>query len=454
MPQGQCENKLNKWKSKAIARRLENKNLKQRIKELSQSRDTWKAKCLALQSVGKGGDFGSEKALGHQYPLCVVLLLVMLQRYGSMSLRACRHCLVCMSCVGLSFRIPSHNSIRNWSCKCGYYRIHFGQERGVSSVLYVDESIVFGSEKILLVLGISTDKIPLGRSVCHQDMDVMYVGMRSCWTGEDIALELAKIHRKSPIAYVVSDEGTNLKKAYKQGNYTHIEDCTHILANMLKYFYQKDIAFESFRSLVGKARQSFYLSKEKSRFMPPSLRGKLRFINIFPCVAWAKNLLAVWETLPCEVQEALAFLQTRQAFIEELGEQHYIFEKVCEILKNKGFSGASKAEIEQVLSGFGNCERAKKFATSVLEYLTKVHQKCDSLGLEHCLCSSDIIESFFGKFKQKINPNNKNQLSEFVLTIANFGKDFDCQEVKTALEKVKIIDLKNYKTNTKNGKNK
>ena len=84
-------------------------------------------------------------------------------------------------------------------------------------------------------------------------------------------------------------------------------------------------------------------------------------------------------------------------------------------------------------------------------YLDKLSEKCDSLGIESCLCSSDIIERLFGKFKQKINPNNKNQLSEFVLTIANFTKEFDKNEVKKALENVKINDLKNYKMNNKNG---
>jgi hypothetical protein len=453
MPQGQCENKINKWKNKAVARRLENKNLKQRIKELSQSRNAWKARCLSLQRGGKTDGLLSAKAYGHQYPLGIVLLLVMLQRYGSMSLRACRQCVVCMGFIGLSFRIPSHNSIRNWACKCGYSRIHFRQQRACGYVLYVDESIVFGSEKILLILGIATDKAALGRSVCQSDMEVLHIGIGDSWTGESIGRELAKIHADTPVSYIVSDEGTNLKRAYKAGNYTHIEDCTHILSNMLRHFYAKDIAFGAFGSSVGKARQSFYLSREKSRFMPPSLRGKLRFINVFPCVVWAKEMLASWEGLPSELQASLAFLQTERVLIEELAEQHFIFEKVCGILKNNGFSPASKAGIKQVLAGFGKSENAKKFVSGIESYLDRLSVKCDSLAIENCLCSSDIIESFFGKFKQKINPNNKNRLSEFVLTIANFTKDFDCREVKNALEKVSINDLKNYKTDIKNGKN-
>jgi hypothetical protein len=454
MSQGQYECRLNNWKNKAKLRHAENKKLRGRIVELSQSRDAWKAKYLAIKNNEQGSALAQKKAFRHQYSLSLVLLVLMLQKYGSMSLRGCRHCLFCMRFVGLSFRVPSHNSIRNWACKCGYFRVNCQTVAPGSYVVYADESIVFGSEKILLLLGIPSDKIPLVGSVSHADVEVLYVGIADGWTGENIGAELARIDKYTPISYLVSDEGCNLKNAYAAGNYPHIEDCTHILANLLKRFYQKDARFAAFRSLMGKTRQSFYLSKEKSPFLPPGLRGKLRFVNIFSGVTWAKKMLDSWETLPEGVRENLVFLKEQQDFIAELVEQQFIFTLVGEALKNQGFSPKSKQEIKTQLAGFGQSENAQKFGLAVELYLDKLSEKCDSLGLESCLCCSDIIESFFGKFKQKINPNNKNQLSEFVLTMANFTRDFDNNEVKNALEKVKINDLKDYKTNDKNRRKK
>ena len=454
MSQGQNKVTVNKWKNKAIARGLENKRLRHQIKELHQSRADWKAKYMAVKQQKNQGVFSDEKAFGHQYSLSMVLFLVMLQRYGNMSLRACRECLVCLSFVGFSCRIPSHNSIRNWACKCGYFRTHSNPISSSDYVVYVDESIVFGSEKILLILGLPVANLPTDSSVSHADMEVLSVGISHSWTGEDIAAELQKIKDKRGISYIVSDEGCNLRSAYKQGNYTHIEDCTHILSNIMKRFYEKDTRFEAFRSFVGKTRQSFYLSKEKSAFLPPCLRGKLRFVNIFSCVAWAKNQLAAWDKLPLELQENLSFLRENEAFIDELSSQHFIFTEVCRILKNQGFSQRSRTEITALLSGFGKNEKVKEMVVEVIGYLDKLNKKCDALSLSHCLCSSDIIESFFGKFKHKINPNNKNKLSEFVVTIANFGKEFEAEEVKKALENVKIKDLKNFKKNNKSGQKK
>jgi hypothetical protein len=57
---------------------------------------------------------------------------------------------------------------------------------------------------------------------------------------------------------------------------------------------------------------------------------------------------------------------------------------------------------------------------------------------------SDIIESYFGKFKQKVNTTSVHGLSELVLTIANLGADFNKEQIKAALEQVKCKDLQNW----------
>lgn len=79
-------------------------------------------------------------------------------------------------------------------------------------------------------------------------------------------------------------------------------------------------------------------------------------------------------------------------------------------------------------------------------YLESLSKKKEQIGADFLLCSSDIIESYFGKFKQKISPNSPHKLTEFIFTIANFSKNFIIQEVQNALEKIK--DLKNLRKTT------
>jgi hypothetical protein len=450
------EDRIKNWKSKAIERRKENDDLKSRNKELLLSRDNWKRKYQEEKSEHRVRLFNSKKAKGHHYSLMLVTFVLELYKYGGMSLRSCRHTIACLYlCLGLKEKIPSHSSIRNWLCKCGLHRIGSVQTQVNDYVVYVDESISFGSEKILLILGISVDNIPKARSLSHRDMEVLGVAVGNEWKGEQVAKELIKIAATKTIKYVVSDEGNNLRKAYKNLNYKHIEDCTHILANHLKRLYQEDEDFKLFSQLIGKLRQKWNLSKDHSQYMPPSMRGKMRFANIFPCVNWAKKMLTNWEFLPSTVQEQITFLKEREEFITGLIQVEKIFKTVCQDLKNKGFGVLQKQELldkfiliqRQMWDGLE--KKAMIFMENTKEYLDNLDTKSKDLNEEFLLCSSDIIESYFGKFKTKINANSRSGLTEFIFTIANFGKTFSVEETQSALESIKCNQLKLEKTTTK-----
>lgn len=449
--EGQYKGSDKTWKSKAKLRSEENIRLRKRLKELKESRDAWKTKYQNLQEQGTQGVLiGGEKASKHQYSLMLIALLISFQRYGGMSLRGCRHCLgSLLVSLGLTSRLPSHNSIRNWVCKCGFYRLERSSETGGRYVLFVDESIVFGSEKMLLIIGVEEKNIVSNRSLIHEDMEVLYVGASEEWKGESIEEELRKISQTKHIKYIVSDEGNNLRKAYKSLNYTQIEDCTHILANYLKRLYGKDEDFELFRKLIGQLRKEWNLSKANSQYMPPTMRGKMRFANIFPCVKWAEKQLANWANLSTEVQNRLSFLKEKTVLIVSLIEVSHIFKSVCEKLKNEGFGAVQKQAILTELDSLDVGEKAKIFIENCTAYLENLTKKSEALEQAHLLCSSDIIESYFGKFKTKINPNNQSGLTEFIFSIANFSQPFSIQETKNALEKIKLKDLKLVKKKPK-----
>lgn len=448
--EGQGKDNAKSWKHKALSRRAENALLRQRIKELTESRDNWKNKYSELKAKEEeppqSTPLGGEKARCHQYSTAMVALTLELHKYGAMSLRSCRNSVGCMlASLGLSERIPSHTTIRNWLCKGGLHRIESGHSVGGEYVVYVDESIVFGSEKILLILGIPVDKIRRDRAVIHSDMEVLFVGANTEWKAEHIEAELKHIAQEKQIIYSVSDEGNNLRKAYKSMNYTHIEDCTHILANHLKRLYDTDTDFEAFRKLIGELRKCWNLSKANSQYMPPTMRGKMRFANIFPCVAWAQKQLSEWANLPELVREKLAFLKEKDSFIASLGCISTVFKTVCSTLKNEGFGAVQQVSILTNLAQISASNTDAKTATFIENcktYLDNLDAKSKILNTTHLLVSSDIIESFFGKFKTKINTNNRSGLTEFLFTIANFSKSFSLEETKKALETIQLKDLK------------
>jgi hypothetical protein len=454
LPEGQVKDSAKSWKNKAQSRGAENNCLRKRVKALEASRALWKTKHDTVKKLlPKASALGGDKARHHQYSLVFVALILELHKYGAMSLRSCRHSVGCMLLsLGLTVRIPSHSTIRNWLCKGGFHRIAAGQSVGGEYVAYIDESIVFGSEKILLILGIPAAKIPTTRAIKHSDVEVLFVGASTEWKAEHIETELTKIEAHKTIVYAISDEGHNLRKAYKSMNYTHIEDCTHILANYLKRLYDTDSDFIALRGLVGDLRKAWNLSANCSPYMPPTMRGKMRFANIFPCVAWAQKQLSDWENLPVLVQTKLAFLQEKSVFITALGHISALFKTVCATLKNEGFGETQKTSITTFLATIATQTTDTKvvvFIANCSTYLDNLSRKSGILGSTHLLASSDIIESFFGKYKTKISTNNRSGLTEFLFTIANFSQTFSVEETKKALETIKLKDLKLPKKRSK-----
>ena len=455
-PEEHSKTKENTWKNKSKAQSQELKFLRQRNKELTISRDLWKNKCYQGHSPAlflEGIDH--RKARCHQYELWVILLLLEWYSYGSTSLRSCRHNLLKMVLVlGIATRIPSHSSLRHWFCKSGYYRLEGGLKSPVPMVIFVDESIVIGGEKVLLILGTPVSNISPQRALVHEDMSVLYVGFGKEWKSEIIETKLESIAKRNPISYVVSDRGTNLVKCFQSGDYISVSDITHVFANDLKRLYEKDETFVEFTKLIGQLRKAWYLSSEKSRYIPPKMRTKLRFANLFPCVDWAIKILQQWEELDEQITEKLMFIKHQETFIQTLHQLQKIFKDTCELLKNQGFSVEQKTKALAILSSEQAGEKTQMFIKKAVIYLEDLTQKMIQTKQDHIICSSDIIESFFGKFKQKGNAKGHQKLTEFVFTIANFSNNFNTNDIKQALEFSKVKDFKSLiKDNNKTTKN-
>lgn len=441
------KDKNNSWKNKAISRNLKIKELKKRISELIVSRDLWKAKYKRSLQCGSI-HLDNDKALAHHYSTQFVLLMVLWQAYGQMSLRAVRHCFANLQLAfNLNCKIPSHVSIRNWVCKSGYYRIQKEQNAVLNTdqewVFIIDESISMGSEKILLILGLPINEWNFSRSLRKEDVRVMSVQVAKEWKAEQINEQLELLHKTHNVSQVVCDNGNNLKKALKLASLVHIPDCTHLIANALAHQYQKDEGYLALSMGAGALRKKWFLSKNVI-YIPPVQRTKARFQNIFPTIEWAKNILVQWESIPEDVKTELNFVKEQESLVKELFEQINILNCISKILKTKGLNKNNKEQIELIMD-FLTDERALLIKKEISKYLDSLSPYISD-G-QTILCCSDIIESYFGKFKNKINPKSPNGMTEFVLTIANFGVQFEKEEIKQALEKIKCIDLKNWVKN-------
>ncbi len=87
--------------------------------------------------------------------------------------------------------------------------------------------------------------------------------------------------------------------------------------------------------------------------MPPGMRGKMRFANIFPCVDWAEKMLADWDALEQDIQDEVRLLKDNATFFRSLSQAAAIFKAVCSKIKNEGFAPVQKQEILAELERLG-----------------------------------------------------------------------------------------------------
>jgi hypothetical protein len=451
MPKDTSKEKDNKWKDKALSRQITIKSLKWEIKDLRESRQGWKERCLRAEAAAKecpslGATLSeSPPAKGHQYSLLLVMFCVRLYQYGGMSLRSCQHCLVCFSVIfGDRVRCPCANSIRNWLCKLGYYRCKCTALLKEDYLLWIDESIVIGGEKILLILGAPLSKLSKSKGIAHKDVSVLELSVGKQWKSTDITPLLADIKCRVGIKYIVSDRGHNLVKSFKSGSYTYISDCTHSFAKLLEKAYKKDADFIFFTQKCAEYRHQWNLHTDFSAYLPPKLRVKMRFANLFVLVDWAVNILNKWDSFTPDVQARLGFVKEQESLVRSLARIEGNIKSVQACVKAGGFAGSYS-----LTSSASATPKELAIYSGIKVYFDELEQSRLSLDLPSVVCHSDIIESIFGKFKQKKSGNPAQKMTEFVLTIATFTGVISKEEIKTALETVRMQDLKNYKKTPK-----
>jgi hypothetical protein len=438
----------NKWKRKAIERGIENKKLKKRLSEVTASRDAWRSKFYGMK---RGREQASSvRAYGHWHSLQVARLCVLLQGYGGMSLRCCRHCVSQMLLVfELNCRVPSASTIRRWVIKSGFYQVMEGDRQG-SWVVWVDESIFLSGEQLLLVLGLDVGNWKYDRPVKLEDVCVLAVRHQPSWNKEQVKEVLEELGGRMKIIYGISDRAQTLRSAFELAAIAHVSDCTHVIANLLEKLYKTDEPFKTFCSWAGKLRAKWAMSKDKAPYMPPAQRTQARFANIFPLVKWGYKILKMKPVnflgLPKDVRLELLEVKHYKSMLLDLQALQDTCVQMFKILKKRGLSKKGYRTIKSIKSK-RKTDKVKTFHRQVCQYLEDILP----LTKQHAviLCCSDIIESAFGKFKLKVNSKSPFGLTEFVYSIANFTQPITQKHIKEALEKVTHKDILQKRGNAK-----
>lgn len=444
--------KLNKWKEKAKARAKKNHYLLRENTRLRASRDKWKEKYLAERASRRSNKeqelsgikphlSNSVRPRCHQYSTLMILLSLWIRQSGNCSLRGCSSILSILSNqLGLGELSPSHNSIRNWELKVGYSRIAQRDYQEESWVIIPDESMCLGQECILLILGVPLSRYQLGKALSFEDVSVLSISIAKSWKSTQIDKVIEGLKAQGlEIAYAVSDGGLNLKKSLKTQHIARVADCTHALNNWVEKRYKKQQLFEQYSKDTAQFKKKTAMSKYAA-YMPPRQRSKARFLNLGPLAKWGMKILKLidqkhLEPYP-ELAQKLNWILTYRSLIEELNQVTNTLNDLFKILKNDGLSQDSAAQCRDILEASNSPAGLRLAVNKYLQENLERFPKRKKL-----ICSSDIIESFFGKFKNKFKSSPNCGLTQSVLTIALYAGNFSSKEILSACQGTKIKDI-------------
>ncbi len=256
------ESKIVKLKEQVKSSKSENRLLKQRIKELIQSRDLHKQKYKTLQS--QKSQFSDKKGLKsiaikrHKYDELTVKICVALALISGVSLRGVVAILLCIQTeLGIFKEIPSKGSIDNLLKKVGFHRYgaYESYQYQEDYCLIIDDSMMVGSKRLLIILSVRANKLNNG-AINFSDVHIECIAIKKSWSGEAIEAEIQKVKEKkgkSP-RYCISDSATIMLKAQTLASLTHISDCSHEFSNILEKIFKDDEAFIDWQKALGQAK--------------------------------------------------------------------------------------------------------------------------------------------------------------------------------------------------------
>lgn len=409
-----------------------------RLKDQIRDRDETIANLRAEAAQFKG-NAEPEPVFNCHYPAQMMVLAVFIVLHGgSLRCAAATVGFYSSELMGWKYKAPSWKTISNWVERCGLHALKLTQDLQGQYVGLSDLTIQVGKEQLCLLLGVRVEVAnTLDRPLTTADVAVLGMEVQSSWTGKDVAEFISRSLANRPgvkLVYMVCDQGTNLLAALRQLALPVVSDCSHVMLNLVKKLFAKDLSLSKLSGEVGQLRQRLNLT-DYAFLLPPTLRDKDRFLRIFTLVDWMDRIDGYWPNLSKEVRAKLNFYRNRWLNLR-LRQVHHLLILTTKILKYGGLSEGSCQKWSQEVTAGKLAQplltkQAREFIKGIETYFATYADRYTNDN--QLLCCSDIIESIFGRYKNK---GGMRAISADVLSIALFNQALSTRFVQTAMKSV------------------
>ena len=354
--------------------------------------------------------------------------------------------------------IPHFSSIINWTYRLGEGLLNEVKKIDKSWVAIADHSIDIGRKQLFVVLRVELD-IFLQRdgAITLKECECIGVKVASKITGESVADDLEEIFQKAgePVA-IIKDNGSVLNNGvdkYKERHNSDIEtveDITHVVANGLKKQFEKTKQYKRYMSMLREGATKLRQT-DLAFLIPPKLRKKGRFQAISRLNNWSKKLIdkkifskrgrAKKGTLLARLRGAFSDFKSLEPFIKNFIKTTDTTNKIMKLLKNEGLNISTYHQSIKLLKKLPRNSKTRKTIRVWLEKHIKIQEKLSPSPLP---ISSDIIESLFGKFKNRLERSPQSDMNRAVLLIPLLCGNLDKDRLLSVLENTQHKELKNW----------
>lgn len=271
-------------------------------------------------------------------------------------------------------KVPAYTTIGYWTQELGLsvYKESCSLFKDKRYALMVDESMMIGSEKLLLTLAIPA--INAGSAITEEDVTIVDISIAKSWNGTSIKNVLEKVADKigHKLEYVISDNGYTVCKAVRDAGYAHHLDISHTLGIFLERVYKKEADFQELSNNVQLVRFKYNM-QDIAYLQPPSQRSIARFMNMSKWIDWISRMQYLYHTLRDDIKSIYAFIPHNASLVDELAETMDCITKIEKDVKNNGWSHDTISRCKQLVttSLMSENERQCKVGSFILEYVER-----------------------------------------------------------------------------------
>ncbi len=352
--------------------------------------------------------------------------------------------------LGISIKIPSHDSIEHWSKRIGLNQIEKLREHYDDMLWIVDHSNQIGQEKLLVILGIRASELPPpGETLSLDQLTVLAIIPAKNWKRNDVREAYKKVAlRCGTPRFIICDGAVELRESAdvleKAGKKVIVlRDFKHYAANCFEKLIGKTERFKEFIKQMGITRCQVQQT-ELAHLNPPPLKTKARFMNVAPIVRWSELVLFALDSPKCKAVSGIDSdrLEAKLGWVQDFREEIVQWGQCCDVvgcslkwINKQGLCRESGTELKSHLRAEANWKKgslAKQLQQSLVEF---VHEHAVKLEAgERAWLSSEAIESVFGLYKRREGQHSRSGFTGLVASIPTLLKNWSPTEVRESLK--------------------